>query len=417
MKKGLYLIIGIALTLVNLPVEANYYTTLPAGVRALVLRQVETTQINSSFTGNQSKKDYSFNLNIDAPSIQAATKLVDVYLEPLKQMSPEAYNAFSLGEYKIDANAQVSVQALALAYGITNRLTSYISVPYYRAKVSMNMVRTKNNNNSEVKKLVNQTVSGASNQDLASSFLQGATSALPDISGENIQSIIVNYLGYQPLGTWEGQGLGDIDWVFIYRLTDAAEWGMAATAGVTLPTGRTDDPDILQDIPFGDGQTDVFFEFGGGATHSSKFISGDAFMRYTHQFAKEKTLRIPESEDYALGTYKANFKEKLGDKIDLSIGPTMHFTSWMHLNLGYLYNYTFESRYESPYSDANSVLQKDTNQESHTLRAEIGFSTVDSYTKGNFVAPIMIKLSGQKVMAGKNIPDVSRADLEFRLFF
>ncbi len=383
----------------------------------MVLRQVETTEINSSFTGNQQKKDYSFNLNIDAPSIQSATNLLDVYLEPLKELSPEAYDAFRLGEYKIDAKAQVSVQALALAYGLTNRLTTYFSVPYYRAKVSMNMVRTKGNNNTEVQKLVNQTVTGPSDQDMAASFIQGATSALPDISGENIQSIVVNYMGYQPLGTWEGEGLGDIDWVLIYRLTDQPDWGLALTTGLTLPTGRTDDPDILQDFPFGDGQTDAFFEFGGGATHSSRKVSADAFMRYTRQFAKNKTLRIPESQDYELGISKAMFKEKLGDKIDLTVGPTYHFSPWLNVNLSYLYNMTFESRYESPYPDANRVLERDTDQESHTLRGEIGFSTVDGYQRGKFVAPIVIKLSGQKVMTGKNIPDVSRADLEFRLYF
>ncbi len=340
--------------------NASYYTTLPQGVRAIVYRHVSTTKVSSAFNGTRQESDYSFKININAASIQAATTALDAYLTPLKKLSPEAYDQFQLGEFAIDANGQVSVQALGFAYGFSDRLSMYLAVPYYNAKVEMNFVRTRGNNNQNVQSIVNNTLRTQADRDLAASWVSGATNSLPDISGGNIQSIVVNHLGYQPLGNWQAKGLGDTEIGTIYRWTNQADWGLASTFGMMIPTGRQDDPDIIQDIAFGDGQWDVFAEFGGGFSQHRYNLAWDGLIRYTYQAPKTKNLRIPESQNYVLGSTKANFQEKLGDKIDVTIGPTYFFTPWLSLSTAYLFNRTFKASYDSSNSNANKILEANT---------------------------------------------------------
>jgi len=411
-----YLRFLIILTSYAFTAEAAYYSTLPKGVRALVYRQVNTDKIHSSFTGNKQEKDYFLKLSLDARSLEKAQEVFASYLQALKAQSPEAYDALQLGEYEIDAYAKVNVQGIGAAFGLTDRLTAYTVFPYYKAQVNLNMVRTKGNNNQQVQQIV-QASGNSSNATVVDGIMNGITNILPDASGGVIQSVMVNHFGYQPVGNWEGQGMGDLEVGMIYRLTDKPDKGLAATLAFALPTGKTDDPDIIQDIPFGDGQFDVIGEFGGGARLWSSNFSFDSFVRYTYQVPASKTLRIPDSEEYPLGTNKATFTEKLGDKIEVTSGLTYQFTRWLSLMAAHLYNYTLKSKYSSPFAEANRILAKDTEKESHTAKLEATFSTVELYKANKFFAPFNISAGAQKILTGKNVPSFTRFDFEFRMFF
>lgn len=394
-----------------------YYSTLPKGVRALVLKQVSTTKINSSFTGNKQEKEYFFKINIDAPSIQSMTDILDPYLDPLKQKAPEAYNALQLGEFEIDANAKVNVRALGVAYGLTDHLTAYMSLPFYKANVNLNMVRTKGNNNQLVQSIVNENISSETDVDAISTLVQGATNSLPDISGGNIQSIVMNYLGYLPIGNWEAKGMGDIEIGLMKKWTNWEHAGIGSTFGLVLPTGKIDDPDIIQDIPFGDGQFDLFAEVGAATTLFDSPFSIEAFARFTYQAPSQKTMRIPESENYLLGIQKATFEEKLGNFIDITTSTIFQVNSWISLSASYLFHQTFKSNYQSMYYNANRVLEINTDKESHIGKLSLGITTVNLFKKQSFPIPLLLSFSGQKVLNGKNMPKYSMADLELRLFF
>ncbi|MBI2518929.1 MAG: hypothetical protein HYV97_00865 [Bdellovibrio sp.] len=416
MRKHLLLLFSIFFN-VSFEAFAAYYDTLPKGVRCVVLRQVTTENINSSFTGNKQEKEYFLKLSLDARALEGAQAIFSNYLQALHAQSPEAYDALQLGEYEISADAQVDVQGLGVAFGITDRFTSYISFPYFNANVDIEMVRTKGNNNEEVQRLLRMNNSDPNTVTAVNSIIMGVTNSLPDASGGVIQSTVVNYYGYRPIGDWQGKGLGDIELAAIYRLTDWADAGLATTLGIVLPTGRTDDPDIIQDIAFGDGQFDLFAEFGGGFRAGVSNWYSDSSLRYTFQAPASKTLRVPDSSEYLLGSKKATFYEKLGDKIDFFAGETYKFNDMFSSTLSYLYNYTFESKYESAYSEANAILAKDTAKSSHIAKAEVAFTTVELFKKKRFFAPISLSVSGQKTLRGQNIPNYTRYDLEFRLFF
>ena len=398
---------------------AAYYDTLPRGVRAFVYKHVATGKISSSFTGNQQEQDYNLKISIDAKSLESLNDIFAEYLISLRKLSQPAYDAFQLGEYEVDANAQVQVQGVGIAYGFSNDLTAYLAFPYHRAEVNLNIERTQYNNNDQVRTLLETSIQNDSgNIDSATAeIITGITNGLPDISGGAIQSVVTNYLGYKPIGSWSAQGMGDLEMGLMYNIFEASNSGMATTFGLTLPTGRTDDPDIIQDIAFGDGQFDVFSEIGGGITIPNSPLSFEASGRYTYQAPSSKTLRIPESSEYLLGFEKATFFEKLGDMVDLTFTSNYDFSSWISTSVSYLFNYTAKSIYESDYSDANQILSTDTEKNSHSGKFELSFSTVELYKKKKFIMPFIISSSVQKTISGTNVPNYSRADINLKLFF
>jgi len=191
---------------------SSYYDTLPRGVRAFVYKHVATGKISSSFTGNQQEQDYNLKISIDAKSLESLNDIFADYLTSLSQISRPAYDAFQLGEYEVDANAQVQVQGVGIAYGFSNDLTAYLAFPYHTAEVNLNIERTKYNNNNQVRTLLESSIQNNSgNIDSSTAeIITGITNSLPDISGGVIQSIVTNHLGYKPIVSCTVKGMCDL---------------------------------------------------------------------------------------------------------------------------------------------------------------------------------------------------------------
>lgn len=60
-----------------------------------------------------------------------------------------------------------------------------------------------------------------------------------------------------PISDWKGSGIGDVVTGVRWRIHKDRRNAYALSGGVKLPTGRQDDPRLLTDFGFGDGQVDV----------------------------------------------------------------------------------------------------------------------------------------------------------------
>lgn len=389
-----------------------YYDTLPKGVRMLALRQIQTSTIKSAFNRQQQEQEYFFKLNLDAKSLEGIDDTINAVFEQVKSVSPDAYNQLTFGEYQARGEANVQVRGGGLAYGVNNRFTIYGTFPWYDARVNLDIQRTRGNNYQQVADSLR-----ASGDSTAAQVLSQIAPDLPDINGGVVQSVVVNYLNYQPLGNWQAEGMGDMELGFFYRLTDWDDAGIALSGGVVLPTGREDDPDILQDFAFGDGQTDVFAEVGGGFRILNTNFSYDTFTRLTYQFAHDRVMRVPESADYPYGSENAEFREKLGNMIDHRSELNFMVRRWLSFGAGYHYNYIEQAQYDSQYDLANRVHALETERTQHTLRSAVYFSTVPLYKSGDFFLPFNASFTTQHIVGGLNTPKYNRYDLEFRFFF
>jgi hypothetical protein len=414
MKKLLPTLLG--LYLASPSAYAIYYATLPEGVRAFAYHYTATNGITSSYNDQKQNDPHFIQQNFDAKTLEGVNKATNSLFNELKKSSPEAYNKFSFGSYEARAKANINVQTTAFGYGITKKYTSYVTFPYYRAKVDLDIDRTQESKHSEVSNTL-----GASNDYGAGNQLtllwEEVAKNLPDASPGVIQSVIVNHYQYEPLGSWSGEGPGDLEWMNMYRLTDWKDAGLMICGGLVLPTGREDNPDMIQDVAFGDGQLDAFTEFGGGVSFFKGQYQVDSYTRLTYQAPSQKTKRAYTSSDFPLTNEKAEFEEKLGNKVLVGFINTYVPTHWSALSVEYQFNYKEADRYSSSNSLANSALAANTETHSQALKFMVELSSVDFYFKKKFPLPMKVYLSMQDTIAGKNTPDVTRYDFELRFFF
>jgi len=395
---------------------AYYYATLPAGVRAFAYHYTSTTDINSSYNDQKQNDPHFIQQSFDAKTLEGVNLATNALFNELKKTSPEAYKNFSFGAYEAKANANISVQTTALGYGFTNHFTSYVTFPYYRAKVNLDVNRTANNQHETVSGNLH-TTNDYGNGDQLGQLWEEVIKKLPDASPGVVQSVIVNHYQYEPLGSWSGQGPGDLEWMNMYRLTDWKDSGLLVSGGLVLPTGREDNPDMIQDVAFGDGQLDVFAEFGGGKSFFKRLYHIDSYARYTYQAPSSKIKRAYTSADFPLTREKETFDEKLGNKFLFGFINSYTPYSWLGVSLEYQFNYKEADQYSSKNILANSALAANTQTNSQVLKLMFELSSVDLYFKNKFFMPMKVYLSAQDTIHGKNTPDVTRYDFELRFFF
>lgn len=373
--------------------KAAYYETLPKGVRNITYRFVQTGDITGSYSSSGNFKGYNVNANINADSIKGINSTVDTYLNSL---SPTDYANFSFGTFQGSAKTKVTAQAFGAGYGVTDRLTVYGFIPYYSARVDLQIQRTQKGQNN------------------VGSAIQ--LENLPDVDVRLIQSLFVNYYQYQPLGTWRATAFGDTELGFMYQVKKWSNSGLLVNMGTVAPTGKVANPDILQAISFGDGQWDAFYEFGGGVDLSTDW-SVDSWMRYTYQFPYHYLIRLPDSATFPVTKKKGVAKIKYGNKYSGNFQLNYKLSDeWMTSTI-YGLEYTEKADYQSSDPIADNILENDTEKVSHIGRLNLGYSTIHLYKEKRFFAPMNFNLAFQTTIGGKNVPKYARGDFEVRLFF
>lgn len=373
---------------------AAYYDTLPAGVRNFTYRFIQTGEITGSFGSTGNFKGYNINANINADSIKGISSAVDTYLSGL---TAQEYAAFSLGTFQGSASSKVTGQAFAAGYGVTDALTIYSFIPFYTAVVDLQVART-----SQGRTSVGGAVIELEN--------------LPDVDVRLIQSLFVNYYHYQPLGKWNATAFGDTEFGMMYRLKKWRNAGALINFGMVAPTGRVDNPDMLQDIAFGDGQWDAFYEFGGGINFTEEW-SIDNWTRFTYQFPSKEIIRLPDSSVFPITTNKGEANIKLGTKIQTNLQGNYQFSDTWSSSLLYTLEYIEPTDYQSNNIIADKILEENTEKVSHVGRVNFSYSTINLYRKKQFFMPLKLSLALQSIFAGKNIPTYERADFEISFFF
>jgi hypothetical protein len=391
--------------------HAQVYKTLPRGVRMLGYRNVQTTRISSEYNQSQAESPISYSLNATAPVLEEASETIRYFFQQLQATNPGAYNNFTYGEYQIDGEAQMQVHGMGLGYGITDRLTVYGMLPYYTANVR---VKYKQNRPSNVAETSDKVATGATSD--SAQLLANTLAAFPEGNGNLLQSVVVNVYGYQELGNWQGSGYGDMELGMSYNVVDRGYWGLTLTGGAVAPTGRVDDPDMLQDIAFGDGQWDGFAEAATGYSFTDHFRVGTT-VRYTYQAPAEKTLRVPTSRDYTLSEQKGTFDVKFGDRVDASFLATAVFNDWFSLTPAYEVFYQAPSQYSSAFGAANDYLAYNSDRMGHNARMTASISSISPYMKKQFLLPAQLNFMVQQTVSGKNVPKVGRFEMELRVLF
>lgn len=387
--------------------NAQVWKTLPKGVRIVGYRNVTTSKVTSNFNRSGTETALGASFRVDANTFNDMTGNT---IKPGQDVNAQAYNNLVVGEYKVDAEAQFNVHGTGFGYGITDKVMFYGEIAYYNAQVSANIKRTAGNTYEETARIL-EKAGGLQNQIIAENLRN-----MMDANERTIQSVVTNYYNYRPIGNWYGKGYGDMETGFMAKVIDKGVWGLMLYPGVILPTGRQDDPDILQDVGFGDGQFDLFGEAATGYVVNDRLSFGTMF-RYTYQAPTSKSLRIPEERDFTLSSRKGNFDVKYGDRVNWTLSSTLHLSDWLALTPVYRFMYQMPSQYTSQYSDANKFLAYNTDKTEHQAQLTTTVSSIQPFLKKQFVLPAQINVNVVRTVSGKNVPNVSRFEVELRMLF
>ena len=399
------LVLSFLLLVMATALQAQVWKVLPKGVRIFGYRNVTTSKITSNFnrTGQETSLGSSFRVDGNTLNQMTNGSLTGV-------VDASALNALVVGEYSVDAQAQFNFQGSGFVYGITDKLIFYGELAYYNAQVKAKIKRTAGNTYEETAAMLERS-GGMQNQYVAENLRN-----MIDANAGTIQSVIQNHYKYKPIGNWYGKGYGDMETGVMYKAVDRGVWGLLLYPGVVLPTGRQDDPDILQDVGFGDGQFDFFGEMASGYVVNDNLSFGAVF-RYTYQAPTSKTLRVPDSRDFQLSNQKGQFDVKYGDKVNLTMSSTLRVSDWVSFTPVYRFLYQGSSQYSSQFGSANDYLAYNSDKIEHQGQLTTSFSSITPFLKKEFLLPAQININLVKTLSGKNVPNQSRFEVEFRMLF
>lgn len=403
------LILAATLLLASLSAAAQQWKTLPKGVRILGYRNVTTSKVKSNFNQYGSESDFGSQVRLDAAMIDK----MPVFAGTLKGYLPDdVYNNLMAGEYKVDVAAQFNVHGFGFGWGLTNNVMLYGEIAYYNAQVRAGLKRTKENTYEQAADYLEENGGGS----MSNATLAANLRSMADVSEKQVQSYITKGSGYAPLGDWYGSGYGDMETGLMAKVIERGTWGLMLYPGVILPTGRQDDPDILQDVGFGDGQFDFFSEVGTGYVVNDQLSFGST-LRYTYQAPTSKELRVPSGPGSTFSSEKGDFNVKYGDRINLMLNSTISYNDWLSFTPIYRYMYQMKSQYDSEYGMANDYLAYNSDRQEHQMQLTTTVSSIQPFLKKKFVLPAQINMNLVQTVSGKNVPKVGRFELELRMLF
>ncbi|MBI3019015.1 MAG: hypothetical protein HYY61_03910 [Deltaproteobacteria bacterium] len=391
MKK---LFIVATLFLVSLPLLADNTATLPAGRFRARVKPIYAFGFSTQFGNDGAEKSL---VSHYAKTIDFATaQKFDPSGQLAGLMTAAGLQSSTLGSFAPSLDVSTLVMASALEYGLTQNLTLGVIVPVVSARTKFDLAFNKNPD--------------ALNHPNA--IIRAKIQGLDMVKAAQDKAI---QAGYAPLENWDALGLGDVELGIKYKLLNTQNWSLATKSGVRLPTGRGDDPDILTDIGFGDGQTDLGSTLLVDYTGISNTLL-NTWVKYTVQLPDRQLLRVPEPGEL-FTTKKENIRRNLGDRVDAVVTAEYSFWTTFNVNATYAFFSKQKDRFKSNLGYNAQELEANTAQQKHSADAGIGFSTLPWFKQGTFKLPMDAGLNLEVPLTGKNVAKATTVNLEYKLYF
>jgi hypothetical protein len=287
-------------------------------------------------------------------------------------------------------------------YGVTDRFTAGVLIPYMWAT------------NHVAARLDTATATVGKSPRLGRLVPLGATPDAVPLTTDDVQNILgsgldinndgqidVSGFGYKRVQGWSDHGLGDIDVGFRYQYLKTADWRLAITDGVRLPTGQVDDPDSLVDLAFGKGAYGLFFHFNQDYTGIKNCVLNGTF-RYILVLPDRKVRRVPASVNQPITSTKVKVDRDLGDEFEFE--GSVVYTLFEGLSVSGLYQYGFKLKDEAsgPQGLSFKALEDETDWTSHLFITGLSYTTIPLYRAKKFPWPLMASLLYRNRFAGSN---------------
>ncbi|HEY7491026.1 MAG TPA: hypothetical protein VIH59_07960 [Candidatus Tectomicrobia bacterium] len=337
-------------------------------------------------------------------------------------------NAFvgnaSIGESNVSFKYYLNSLALGVQYGLTDRLTVGLRIPYWWAR---NRVKVRINSESGSSANVGVNTGAAIPITAGTAVLPLTLPGVRRFTTEDIQQLLgpglavgpsvrIPGFGFKRVESWSGEGLGDIEAGARYQYLRTDDWRLAVTAGVRFPTGRQDDPDDLTDFPFGMGAYALLARLHADYTLSNLWKTaatrgtpalprtGDLILngtlRYDWVLAQKVTKRIPNDVNNPLTTNRERVRLDTGDKFEFEASGTYYVLDSLSLSALYRYGFKLEDTVSGHRNLAYHTLEQDTDAKEHLYIVGLTYSTLPLYRERRFLLPLAVSLAYRDRFAG-----------------
>ncbi len=309
----------------------------------------------------------------------------------------------NVGSSVVDFELDIYGFEFCYQYGLTDRLSIGIKVPYLYQKNDVDSRLDTNNANVGKSALANSLVrldaplpdvQPLTKQDILDLLGKGL-----DINGDGT----VEILGYQfkDFDNWSDSGVGDIELGFRYQYLKTKDWRLAFTGGVRFPTGEVDDEDDLVDRGFGDGAYACLFRLNNDYIGIKNLVLNATF-RYDLILPEREKLRVIEDANHPITTNKEKVDRDLGDIVDLEVSATYQFLKELSGSILYDYRFKFEDDVSGNMGYMYSGLEDETRTSQHVIKFGLAYNTISLYKEKKFPLPITAGISYRYKFAGRN---------------
>jgi hypothetical protein len=373
---------------------ADTAEVLPKGVQRLAVDSNFYSTIEERYDedGKDEDIDSSFNAVLDSSIFPALSLVEAAFIMP-----PGSAN---IGASVVDFDYDITEIELSFQYGITDRLTAGIMIPYHYLENSVS-ARLDTSGATVGKSAalgIIAPIGFADTVPLTDEDVQDLLGNGLDINGDG--AIDVPGFGYKRFEDWSYDGIGDIQVGLKYQYLRTEDWRLAFTGGVGLPAGEIDDEDNLTDLTLGRGAYSALFRFHNDYIGIKNLLL-NATLQYDLVFPYHQRLRI-SSINQPITRDKENVEIDRGDVFNLELSGTYRFWEAFGLSLMYKFGYTLKDSVSGDEEFDYDLLEEETRSTQHVGKVTLSYSTIPLFKAKKFPVPLTAYVSYRNRFAGKN---------------
>jgi hypothetical protein len=392
---------------------------LPKGLVNVSLEGLFYVPIKEKFNADGDREPVAFDLDNRALDNQIFPALGGVL-----PFFPALGGTASIGDSDVSYTYDLQIVNLALFYGLTDRITVGVNVPYWWMT---NLVRAqlKSGAGSSANVGLNPNF-GVAGHPLRLLPVIPLTLGGQRLSTEDVQQLLgpglpgISGFGFDRVKTWRQEGFADLDTGAKIQFLKTDDVRMAGSLGMRFPTGEEDDPDSLVDFPFGDGVFAILLRLHGDYLISNLWnrpppvapgairlgAPGDFQLnltfRYNISLPDRPERRVPSDVNNPITTNKERVSRDMGDRFEAEFG--LRYQLFQDFSVSGWYRFVDEQQDEinGTKGFAYSVLEKESAVREHVFFAGATYSTTRLYLAKEFPFPMTVTVGFRDRFAGKN---------------
>lgn len=372
---------------------ADSADVLPKGVSRVSLKGNFYTPVDEKFDEDGNRESIAKNFN----TVLDETVLPGVI--------PTGTN---IGTSIADLEHQFQEVEISYQYGLTDKLTLGIFIPYWWNKTKVNEARVDTSN---------ATAPVLAGLGITTPPGDPATDAA--VTQLMLSTLTQAPFDYEPFQTWSDSGLADIEAGVRYQYHNSEKWATALNGGIRFPTGAVVDPDNLIDVGFGDGAYALLFRVNQDYKGIEKLLL-NATLKYDMILPSKQKVRVPNSVDQFLvpDVYREKIDKDTGDVLKLELSGSYSLSDTFGIGLVYEYGRKQKDKVDGDLGLAYSSLETETDWTSQLYIISLSYSTVPLYVEKKVSIPFDISMAYRDRFAGSNNSlDSEYLSISFNLYF